>query len=246
MKINLESTPAKASFIIFFALGLSLFTLQWVVNSPMAWQELFTKTGTVGDTIGSIAGPILNFAGMLVVYLSLHEQIVAFKHEREKSRREDFVRSTEHAIKIATKALKHDMVALEESLLFISQFDEYIINNRIAAGSNVFATHLDTIKLWDGRVARAAGALAEAYDKVVSPNLPEEYVSHCMNLFDTKCIKQLSELHLIKAQKTALDQESVNNTLLVMSIKEHFGVARYQHYVEVAHLAGKRLILSWK
>ncbi|WP_426491369.1 hypothetical protein [Hymenobacter sp. 102] len=37
----------------------------------------FAETGPIGDTIGGITGPVLNFTGLLVVYFSLREQFLS-------------------------------------------------------------------------------------------------------------------------------------------------------------------------
>ncbi|MCU0354625.1 MAG: hypothetical protein MUD08_12950 [Cytophagales bacterium] len=50
-----------------------------------AWCEwlVFTQTGQIGDTIGGIVGPILNFTGLLLVYISIQKQIEANTLQKE-------------------------------------------------------------------------------------------------------------------------------------------------------------------
>jgi hypothetical protein len=59
---------------------------------PWPWLGLppldFMLTGQIGDTIGGIAGPILNFVGLLVVYFSLREQTRASNQQFQQSQRE--------------------------------------------------------------------------------------------------------------------------------------------------------------
>lgn len=63
-------------------------------NMPLTYSA---NTGVVGDTIGGIAGPILNFTGLVVVYYSLREQFKAnqqqarqIKGEVERARNERY------------------------------------------------------------------------------------------------------------------------------------------------------------
>ena len=51
--------------------------LPWVLTSRSWFGISFHDTGPVGDTIGGITGPVLNFAGLLVIYFSLREQLAA-------------------------------------------------------------------------------------------------------------------------------------------------------------------------
>ena len=59
---------------------------------PWPWLGLppldFTQTGQIGDTIGGVAGPILNFVGLMVVYFSLREQTRASSQQFAQSQRE--------------------------------------------------------------------------------------------------------------------------------------------------------------
>lgn len=58
----------------------------------------FADTGPIGDTIGGIAGPVLNFTGLLVVYFSLREQFLSnqiqiqhFAEEQQRSANENTI-----------------------------------------------------------------------------------------------------------------------------------------------------------
>ena len=57
-------------------------------GKPNWWITYGADTGVIGDTIGGIAGPILNFAGLIVVYYSLREQIVANKNQTDQIKNE--------------------------------------------------------------------------------------------------------------------------------------------------------------
>ena len=58
--------------------------LPWALTSRSWFGISFHDTGPVGDTIGGIAGPVLNFAGLLVIYFSLREQLAANYLQREE------------------------------------------------------------------------------------------------------------------------------------------------------------------
>ena len=57
--------------------------LPWLLTSRSWFGINFLETGPVGDTIGGIAGPVLNFAGLLVIYFSLREQLAANEKQTE-------------------------------------------------------------------------------------------------------------------------------------------------------------------
>jgi hypothetical protein len=64
-----------AAIVIVAGLLLAGAALTYLPLSP--WAARFRDTGTVGDTIGGIVGPVLNFIGLLVLYFSLREQFAA-------------------------------------------------------------------------------------------------------------------------------------------------------------------------
>jgi len=59
--------------IIVFGLLLSI-ALPWAFTHTSLRITSFMLTGQIGDTIGGIAGPILNFTGLLLLYLSFRDQ----------------------------------------------------------------------------------------------------------------------------------------------------------------------------
>ena len=70
----------------FITIGVGAFLaciLPWALTSRSWFGISFLETGPVGDTIGGIAGPVLNFAGLLVIYFSLREQLAANYLQRE-------------------------------------------------------------------------------------------------------------------------------------------------------------------
>lgn len=60
-------------------LGIILiFSSLYIFTQPAIFQGWdFSSTGQIGDTIGGIAGPIINFVGALLVYFSFQTQIRA-------------------------------------------------------------------------------------------------------------------------------------------------------------------------
>ncbi|GAB2954987.1 hypothetical protein GCM10027048_20740 [Hymenobacter coalescens] len=71
-----STSNALALITIVAGAGLSIILVLLVLVVFHNWQ-IAEKTGTLGDTIGGIAGPILNFAGLIIVYFSLREQFNA-------------------------------------------------------------------------------------------------------------------------------------------------------------------------
>lgn len=69
-------------------IGLIFIPQVWPDSSrPSWWLTYGANAGVVGDTIGGIAGPILNFTGLLLVYYSLREQ---FKANQQQARQHEY------------------------------------------------------------------------------------------------------------------------------------------------------------
>lgn len=71
-----------AQMVLIAAAGISV-TIVGLVLIIFHKYQIAENTGTLGDTIGGIAGPILNFAGLYIIYLSLKEQFKANEIQRE-------------------------------------------------------------------------------------------------------------------------------------------------------------------
>ena len=65
----------KAQFLLVFGLILILVG-PWLFTYPANIVD-FSKTGSIGDTIGGITAPIVNFLGAILVYLALKAQVEA-------------------------------------------------------------------------------------------------------------------------------------------------------------------------
>lgn len=72
MKIELN----KKEWIIFSIVGLLIFLLPWLFTRDWGLTP-FVGTGEIGDTIGGITAPFLNFFGAILIYLALKAQIDA-------------------------------------------------------------------------------------------------------------------------------------------------------------------------
>ncbi|WP_375437263.1 hypothetical protein [uncultured Hymenobacter sp.] len=94
----------------------------WLLTREYIFKSLdFTSTGQIGDTIGGIAGPLLNFTGLLVVYFSLQEQFRTnqdqtknFKAEQRRSNNETAISSAFKIIDDLRKEL--DLIAKHQYL----------------------------------------------------------------------------------------------------------------------------------
>lgn len=78
----------------------------------VASLNTFTKTGSIGDTIGGIAGPILNLTGLILVYFSFQQQMhankkqwKAFKIERDNINEENLKFKQEEVFDIINKSI---------------------------------------------------------------------------------------------------------------------------------------------
>ncbi|MDO1446272.1 hypothetical protein Q0590_08415 [Rhodocytophaga aerolata] len=65
----------------------------------------FNNTGAIGDTIGGITGPILNFVGLLLVYLSFKQQFNANKSQFDRIDKE---RNFELTLRLLEDFKKHN------------------------------------------------------------------------------------------------------------------------------------------
>ena len=76
----------------------------------------FHDTGQVGDTIGGVAGPILNFAGLLVVYFSLREQAKSTADQKEQFEKDQIRSENENVLGTALKLLDDLKIEVEKLL----------------------------------------------------------------------------------------------------------------------------------
>ncbi|MCJ8166198.1 hypothetical protein MKJ04_15225 [Pontibacter sp. E15-1] len=75
---------SNATAIITLTIGCFLaFAMPFILTRETLCNAFdFSATGQIGDTIGGIVGPILNFTGLILVYLSFKQQYVANEIQR--------------------------------------------------------------------------------------------------------------------------------------------------------------------
>ncbi|MDU0369561.1 hypothetical protein ACFPAF_04075 [Hymenobacter endophyticus] len=76
--------------------------------------EIAKNTGTLGDTIGGIAGPILNFVGLLVLYFSLREQYEARSEQRVQYDKDQARSENENALITSLKLIDDIKIEVDE------------------------------------------------------------------------------------------------------------------------------------
>lgn len=168
--------------------ALVIVPLYWS-GRPSWWLTYNSNTGVIGDTIGGIAGPILNFAGLIVVYYSLREQIVANKaqaqqlqHEVERSRNDQEFELTLQLVEKLIDEAKHGAEAFKE------------------IGLKDWETN------WDGML----GATTTQADK--NADLFDKYMRRVKNLADSF----LMIVKRIESVRLSFDQQSVLQRILTM------------------------------
>jgi hypothetical protein len=67
----------KIELLLFLGVFLAFLAPILLTRSAIFPSLNFTGTGQIGDTIGGIAGPILNFVGLILLYYSFREQFKA-------------------------------------------------------------------------------------------------------------------------------------------------------------------------
>lgn len=100
-----EWSSNQAVIATIIAATLASFILPWVLTQKSFYVIDFNTTGPIGDTIGGIVGPILNFAGLLTVYFSLKEQFTANESQRESLDEERARASRDSAFNTAIRLL---------------------------------------------------------------------------------------------------------------------------------------------
>lgn len=79
----------KRIYLILLVGGLILLFIPAILTQPSFYSFWdFEKTGPIGDTIGGITAPFINFIGALLVYLSFQQQIKANEIQRDSLKEE--------------------------------------------------------------------------------------------------------------------------------------------------------------
>ncbi|GGF27455.1 hypothetical protein [Hymenobacter cavernae] len=92
-----------AVWIIILGALLAL-VLPWTLTHLYSGVN-FAAKDPIGDTIGGIAGPVLNFAGLLVVYFSLREQFTSNQIQIQNFTKEQHRSANESTINTAFKLI---------------------------------------------------------------------------------------------------------------------------------------------
>lgn len=77
-----------------------IITLVLTIISPFIFTRVtfsnigFSETGPIGDTIGGLTAPFLNFLGIILLYLTLREQTLSAKRQNEISTINSFYNAT--------------------------------------------------------------------------------------------------------------------------------------------------------
>lgn len=104
-------------FVAFLA--PALLTRKWGAHL-WPWFHFNSETGVIGDTFGGITGPILNFVGLILVYLSFQQQLDANKVQRKDLKKEichRFDQDRFDTIRLAIAAFESDLLFHKKSFI---------------------------------------------------------------------------------------------------------------------------------
>jgi len=118
-----ESNPNRAIWAVVIGVAITIALLCFIVFNN--GQKFFSeKTGYTGDTIGGIAGPILNIIGLIVVYFSLKEQFIANTVQGNHLRDEIISSRNDKHFEFTFKLFEMLSVFLERNDDFLSRIAE--------------------------------------------------------------------------------------------------------------------------
>lgn len=115
--------------VILIGVIASFVVLLAVFWSPSKASLNFASyTGPLGDTIGGIAGPILNLTGLVVVYFSFREQLRANQIQMDALSKEIRQRNTDETLKVIERATQHLVKDLSDLASFFSGINAAVSN----------------------------------------------------------------------------------------------------------------------
>lgn len=77
-------TDKKSTYLLIIGVGLLVISMPIILTRPSIANVFnFTQSGQIGDTIGGITAPFINFMGAVLVYLSFQQQIKANEIQRD-------------------------------------------------------------------------------------------------------------------------------------------------------------------
>ncbi|MCA8830516.1 hypothetical protein [Hymenobacter pini] len=222
------TTKALLTFFVGFLAAIGAVAMAYFYL-PASAKTNFATLGTVGDTIGGIAGPLLNLAGMLIVYFSLQEQLNANTTQYEalqleigRTSSEIVVKTTEQIIESAGGEIKQRLADIRSIASGISRIDEQVQSHRFLTKSDFAPQANRNLAIQDEKLFEAAMLLSLCYNKVFSDDFPAAYKLFVVRKYHNECIMPLESIMVIKPVETVLEEESVKNFTLMMQMKNQF------------------------
>ncbi len=246
----------KAKIAMLVSVALVATILGVTILMPAGIRALFQDTGTIGDTVGGIAGPILNFAGMFVVYLSLREQLKAnqlqmeaLRHEQTKTEHEKLLLITERAIDATSREMEVRKALLKTTVDFIRGFDSKLAQEAQKQIGTYDIGQLDSrakqeiydqskeillfeLENHEFELSNLAGLLAVFHSTISRPDFPSEYFSYCIDLFNQKCVQLLDFKISGRLRAKELKAKDIANTNYIMWAIADLRISRNRFYRE--------------
>ncbi|TGE26893.1 hypothetical protein [Hymenobacter metallicola] len=219
--MNIKKLPLVIVGASLLLIGISIWCVYSLHDEA---KTVFGDTGTVGDTIGGIAGPILNLAGMIIVYFSLLEQFRANNDQNEairveikRSNDEVVLKSTQQVIEAASQELgiqKHNLDSLLEK---VASFDEDLDRRRILDHVDATSELKDKLQKLDAELVVAASILTLAYNRIVVNSFPQEYRTYTFYLFKRICFEGVPNI-IIWGRSTKMNNDWIPNFMRIQRI----------------------------
>lgn len=199
-------------------IGLIVIPLTWPEHSrPSWWLTYDVNTGVIGDTIGGIAGPILNFTGLIIVYYSLREQITTnktqFKQIKDEVERGRNDREFDLSFKLVEKLI-----------------DEAKHNSETFAKIGVKDWEVN----WNGKLG------ATPAEMVKDDDLFEKYKRTLKTLADSF----LMIVNRLESPSLNLDQQSVLQRILTMQYEPYLRECKKEYEVYFTDAESVPLMLT--
>jgi hypothetical protein len=194
------STSTRAAIAILTGLTVAIAGVLWVYFTPSIQAE-FQSSGAVGDTIGGITGPILNFVGMIVVYFSLLEQLKAnnaqnraISEELRRSNEEVLLQSTENIIEAAQAAILAQVPTIRDIERKISGYEDELLGDTVIRKAGDLDMQMKQFENLDHHLLTSAALMTTAYERIIDRSFPIAYKVYVVDQFFNKCV-----VHLPKA-----------------------------------------------
>lgn len=243
------TTTTKALLTFFGGFVAAMVSVATVYYLPPSVRANFAGLGTVGDTIGGIAGPLLNLAGMLIVYFSLQEQLNAnttqynaLQLEIKRTSSELVLKTTEQIIESAGSEIQQCLADIRSVASQISNIDEKINTQRFLTNTDYGPQANRYLAIQDEKLFEAAMLLSLSFNKVFSDDFPPAYKLFVVRKYHKECIMPLSTIMGVRRVETALRDDSVKNFSFLMELKNAFMAEKatiYQDAWAISNAASK-------